>query len=108
MVTLSYEVDTEDLVPFDGRGKDWECTQVGNSDRTKCKQIVHFEDLNEWSFLSLLDGRHIDVHLDYVPSAGFDSEEDWLKYIIQAYEYIDEEPQLYDNQLIEKVTLEKY
>ena len=62
---------------------------------------VYFDDLDEWQSVNL-GGRDIDIHFDYVASKVFASENEWLRYILQAYDASSE----YEENLIDDITLE--
>jgi hypothetical protein len=63
---------------------------------------VFFTDLDEWSEVTINDMR-IFVHFDYEPRDNFGSQKEWLSYMLQAYDSVDEQ---YDNQLINNIKLE--
>jgi hypothetical protein len=104
-VTLKYDINKEDIVPPEEGDSSWEVRQKDLSSETvTCTQTIYFDDLDEWAYITLLDGRVIGVHFDYSPTTNFSSREEWLHYILQAYE--DKSPNLYDQQLIESITLD--
>jgi hypothetical protein len=63
---------------------------------------VFFTDLDEWAEVTINDMR-IFVHFDYEPRDNFGSQKEWLSYMLQAYDSVDEQ---YDNQLINNIKLE--
>lgn len=62
---------------------------------------VYFNDLDDWTCVNI-GGKEIDVHFDYVASKVFDSENEWLRYILQAYDTNSE----FEESLIDEITFE--
>jgi len=105
-VVLEYTLKKGTELVLDFEDKSWETFQKDSKSSIKCKQTIVFNDSDEWTSVTLLDGTIIDVHFDYENRSEFDDKQSWLSYIIQAYEYTEGKEQMYDNQLITKIKLE--
>lgn len=105
-VVLEYTLKKGTELVLDFNDKTWETFQKDSKSSIKCKQTLRFKDSDEWTSITLLDGTIIDVHFDYETRSEFSNKKEWLSYIIQAYKYIEGEPQMYDNQLITQIKLE--
>jgi len=86
-------------------GKEWELFQKDKNSNIVCKQVIWFNDIDEWQSVPLFDGRMIDFHYDYENRKEFDSKKDWGNYVFQGYEYTNGEPQLYDYNVVTKVQI---
>jgi len=86
-------------------GKEWELFQKDKNSNIVCKQVIWFNDIDEWQSVPLFDGRMIDFHYDYENRKEFDSKKDWGSYVFQGYEYTNGEPQLYDYNVVTKVQI---
>ena len=109
-VELEYSIKPKDLISIsqEERNKNfinWELFQKDKNSKILCKHTISFNDMDEWKSIILFDGRTIDFHYDYEERKQFDSKKDWGGYIFQGYEYTDGEPQLYDYNVINKVTI---
>lgn len=109
-VELVYSIKPKDLISIsqEERNKNfinWELFQKDKNSKILCKHTISFNDMDEWKSIILFDGRTIDFHYDYEERKQFDSKKDWGGYLFQGYEYIDGEPQLYDYNVINKVTI---
>ena len=62
---------------------------------------VYFDDLDEWTCINI-GGKEIDVHFDYIPRKVFANENEWLRYILQAYDTNSE----FEENLINEITFE--
>jgi hypothetical protein len=118
-VTIKYSIDKKSLIPMkldstnsflmpsnDGDCGDWKTFQKTKNSKIQCTQSFSFKDTDEWLSLMLLDGRVIDFHYDYEMRSQFDNKKDWASYIFQGYPYTEGEPQLYDEQIVNKVVIE--
>jgi hypothetical protein len=110
-VELQYYVNKKDMYPFNHQEK---CEKFNNfelsskslkSKKTFCKHTINFDDTDEWQSVLLFDGRTIDFHYDYVNRDEMDSKSEWSSFIFQGYEYVDGEPQLYDDNVVDKVII---
>ena len=110
-VEIEYSIKPKDRVNFKHNelievfGKDWETYQKDKNSNIICKQIIWFKDIDEWQSIPLIDGRMIDFHYDYEDRKEFDTKKDWGSYVFQGYQYIEGQPQLYDNNVVTKVTI---
>jgi len=110
-VVLEYSIKQKDMFPFNEIernkhfGKDWELFQKNKNSKILCKHTLWFKDIDEWKSTILFDGRMIDFHYDYEEREQFDNKQDWSGYIFQGYEYVDGEPQEYDNNIVTKVVV---
>ena len=110
-VELEYSVKPKDMFPFNqiqrnkNFGKDWETYQKDKNSNIICKHTLWFEDTDEWQSTLLFNGKTIDFHYDYELRKEFDNKKDWGSYVFQGYEYIFGEPQLYDYNVVTKVTI---
>lgn len=83
----------------------YKMTQKSKNSKIICSHDIFFKDEDEWYSQILFDGRIIDFHYDYEERKEFSSKKDWSNYIFQGYEYIDGEPQLYDNNIVKQVVI---
>ncbi len=110
-VELQYRIKEKDMAPFSHNDRiehfnNFELTWKHlKTTYVECKHTISFDDLDEWQSTILFDGRTIDFHYDYNERKGFDSKKDWASYLFQGYEYIDGEPQLYDFNEVNTVTV---
>ena len=108
-VELFYSIKKKDEVKLnhiemvETFGKDWELNFTKT--KIKCRQVLWFKDMDEWQSVPLFDGRMIDFHYDYENRKEFKTKKDWGGYVFQGYEYTDGEPQLYDNNVVERVII---
>jgi hypothetical protein len=110
-VELTYTIKAKDLVKFsqDERnkhfGKDWELFQKFKNSNIICKQVLWFKDIDEWQSTLLFNGKTIDFHYDYEERKEFGRKKDWGSYVFQGYEYIFNEPQLFDYNVVKQVII---
>lgn len=109
-VELQYSIKEKDRFPFNQierneNFKNWEMFQKNKGSDILCKHTLWFKDSDEWQSSLLFDGRTVDFHYDYEERKGFDKKSDWANYLFQGYIYTDGEPQLFDHNIIEKVTI---
>lgn len=108
-VELQYSIKIKDLIPFsqEDRNKHFKHWELSYSKtKIKCEHSIWFDNADEWQTHILFDGKTIDFHYDYEERKEFNSKKDWGNYIFQGYEYIDGEPQLYDNNIVKQVVIE--
>lgn len=110
-IDIEYSIKPKDRVKFSHTemvetfGKEWELFQYDKNSKIICKQVIWFKDFDEWQSIQLFDGRMIDFHYDYEDRKIFDSKKDWGSYVFQGYEYTNGESQLYDYNVVKKVTI---
>ena len=110
-VEIEYSINPKDRVKLNHIemvatfGKDWEMFQKDKNSKIKCKQVIWFDDADEWQSIPLFDGKMIDFHYDYEERKEFDSKKDWSNYVFQGYEYIFGKAQLFDYNVVERVQI---
>lgn len=110
-VDIEYSIKPKDKIELnriemiETFGKEWELFQKDKNSNIVCKQVIWFKDIDEWIFVPLFDGRMIDFHYDYENRKEFDNKKDWGSYVFQGYEHIGGQPQLYDINVVTKVTI---
>jgi hypothetical protein len=118
IVEIKYSIDKNSRIPMEfdsakgcliptngGDCGDWEMSQKTKNSKIQCTQRFSFKDSDEWRTIQLLDGRLIDFHYDYEERSEFNNRKEWGSYIFQGYLYTDGEPQLYDEQLVDRVVV---
>jgi hypothetical protein len=105
-VELVYSIQQKDMtklgyIELHKDFKDYELTY--NKSKVKCKQVIWFDDIDEWKSTLLFNGKTIDFHYDYEERKEFDSKKDWANYLFQGYEYIFNKAQLFDTNIVKKV-----
>lgn len=112
LVELQYSINKKDLVNLSHneickKFNDFELDfGNGKSKKVTCKHSISFKDFDEWKSILLFDGRIIDFHYDYENRKEFDTKSNWGNYVFQGYEYINGKPQLYDNNVVDKVIIQ--
>ena len=110
-VEISYSIKPKDRLKInhiemvETFGKEWQTFQKNQKSNIQCKQIIWFEDMDEWQSVPLFDGRMIDFHYDYENRKEFKTKKDWGNYVFQGYEYTDGKPQMYDKNIVTKVQI---
>ena len=109
-VELEYSIKQKDRFPFNQierneTFKNWEMYQKTKNSKIVCKHTLYFEDIDEWQSSILFNGKTIDFHYDFQDRKDYDSKKDWGDYLFQGYEYTDGKSQMYDHNVVEKVTI---
>lgn len=106
-VELHYSIKQKDLKSgvniVNSMGVEDKIVQKNPKSPIKCKQVIWFVDSDEWESVVLFNGKTVDFHYDYEERKEFKSKKDWGSYLFQGYEHIEGKPQLYDNNIVEKV-----
>lgn len=104
-VELIHLVEHDDLIMPLNVDYEYELQQDSKDSKVKCTYKISFKDFDEWRSIHLLDGRTVDFHYDYMERSDFKNKKEWGLYVFQGYEYINNEPQVYDKQVVNKVNI---